>query len=89
MNVKQQLAYNLNKILYNYKDSNNICRLYKQLNKLNGCISKNTSNDLYDEYKCIIKTIYDDIINGEDDITIINDCIFIIQKISLGLLLFE
>jgi hypothetical protein len=37
----------------------------------------------------MIKKVYDDIINGEEDETIINDCINILREILLGLLYFE
>ena len=44
---------------------------------------------MYDDYKYDMRYIYNNIINGDEDITIINDFIFILQKIQLGLLIFE
>ena len=35
------------------------------------------------------KKVYDDIINGEEDETIINDCINDLRQITLGLLIFD
>jgi hypothetical protein len=89
MNVNQQLAYNLNKITYDYLEKKNIRRFYKKITYFNSCISKNTEVELFKEYKTAIKIIYDNIINGEEDETIINDCINIIRQIILGLLFFE
>lgn len=89
MNVKQQLAYYLNVIIINYMHNFNIRRFYKQITKLNKCISNNSSITLYEDYKYYINRVYSDIINGDEDNTIINDCINIIREILLGLLLFE
>lgn len=89
MNAKQQLAYNLNKTICDYVDNKNIRRFYKKITYYNSTIIKYSSKELYDDYKLDIKIIYDSIINGEEDITIINDCIYIIRKILLELLLFE
>lgn len=89
MNAKQQLAYNLNTIIDMYMDNNNIKRFYKKVTKLNKCIYNNTNNDLFKDYKYYIYKVYDNIINGEEDITLINDCVYIIRKIILGLLYFE
>lgn len=86
----QQLAYNLNKIICDYESSSNIRRFYKNITYLNSCIAKNIERNLFDDYKYCIKIIYDDIIiNGEEDHTIINDCINILRQILLRLLLFE
>ena len=89
MNAKQQLAYNLNIIITSYNENNNIHRFYKKLNYLNTNIYKNSSKDLYEDYKYHINKIYDNIINGEDDVTIINDFIYTLRYILLGLLVFE
>lgn len=89
MNAKQQLAYNLNNIICNYNNNNNIRIFYKKITYYNTSIYRYISNDLYDDYRSDIKNIYNDIINGEDDITIINDFIFTLRKILLKLLLFE
>jgi hypothetical protein len=89
MNVKQQLAYNINKIVTDYFDNKNIRRFYKKITYFNSCISRNSRTDLYEDYKYMIKKVYDDIINGEEDDTIINDCINILREILLGLLYFE
>lgn len=89
MNAKQQLAYNLNKIICEYIDNKNIRRFYKKVSKLNSCIAKNSQKELFDIYKQDIKIVYDDIINGEEDITIINDCINNLRQILLGLLFFD
>lgn len=89
MNVKQQLAYNLNNIICNYIDSNNIRRFYKKITYYNKSIYKYVSKDLYDDYKYDIQIIYNDIINGEEDMTIINDFILTLRKILLKLLIFE
>lgn len=89
MNAKQQLAYNLNMIITTYNDNNNVRRLYKKLTKLNKCISNNTTYDLFNDYKYDINKVYDSIINGEEDETIVNDCINVVRKIILGLLYFE
>jgi hypothetical protein len=89
MNAKQQLAYNLNKIICEYITNKNTRRFYKKITSLNTCISKNSQKDLFDNYKLDIKRVYDDIINGEEDETIINDCINNLRQILLGLLFFE
>jgi len=89
MNAKQQLAYNLNIIITSYNENNNIHRFYKKLNYLNTNIYKNSSKELYMDYKYHINKIYDNIINGEDDVTIINDFIYTLRYILLGLLVFE
>lgn len=89
MNAKQQLAYNLNKIICEYIENKNIRRFYKKVSNLNGCIAKNSQKVLFDYYKQDIKRVYDDIINGEDDVTIINDCINNLRQILLGLLFFD
>lgn len=90
MNTKQQLAYNLNIIICNYLDNKNIQRFYKKISKLNKCIYNNTTKDLFDDFKYDFNKIYDDIIiNGEEDETIINDCINVIRNIILSLLYFE
>jgi hypothetical protein len=89
MNVKQQLAYNLTNIIYSYNNTKNIRRFYKKIMNLNTCIQKNSNPDLYEDYKIDIKRVYNDIINADEDETIINDCINTIRKIILGLLYFE
>lgn len=89
MNAKQQLAYNLNFIITSYNENNNIHRFYKKLNYLNRNIYKNSSKELYMDYKYYINKIYDNIINSEDDVTIINDLIYTLRYILLGLLVFE
>ena len=73
--VKQQLAYNLNNIISNYLNNNNIYRFYKKLNKLNICIYKNISEDLYIYFKNDFYIIYNNIINNNNDKTFINDFI--------------
>jgi hypothetical protein len=87
--VKQQLAYNLNLIIFNYTQNNNINKFYKKLNKLNTCIFKNNSNTLYNYYKNDIDIINTNIINKNIDITFINDFIYLLKKIILELLYFE
>ena len=82
--VRQQLAYNLNLIIFNYTQNNNINKFYKKLNKLNKFIFKNNSNTLYYYY---INDI--NIINKKIDITFINDFIYLLKKIILELLYFE
>lgn len=90
MNVKQQLAYNINIIICSYNETKNIRRFYKKISKLNNCIYKNISHDLYQDHKIDFDRMYSYIIiNGEDDDTIINDCINNLRKILLKLLLFE
>lgn len=89
MNAKQQLAFNLNTIICCYLTNKNITRFYNKLLNLNCSIYNHTSKDLYDDYKYDMRYIYNNIINGDEDITIINDFIFILQKIQLGLLIFE
>lgn len=89
MNAKQQLAYNLNQIITEYKDKKNIRRFYKKVSLLNTCISKYSQKDIFDDYKIDFKKVYDDIINGEEDETIINDCINDLRQITLGLLIFD
>jgi len=89
MNAKQQLAYNLNKITCDYVDNKNIRRFYKKITYFNNCIAKNTDIELFKDYKTSIKIVYDNIINDDDDETIINDSINIIRQIILGLLFFE
>jgi hypothetical protein len=89
MNAKQQLAYNLNKITCDYLDNKNIRRFYKKITYFNSCIAKNTDIELFKDYKSSIKIVYDNIINDDDDETIINDSINIIRQIILGLLFFE
>jgi hypothetical protein len=89
MIAKHQLAYNLNSILFNYLKNRNIERFYRKLNRYSKHISLYISDDIYIDYKTDIKKVYDDMINGEFDETIINDCIKNIQKIVLNLLVFE
>ena len=89
MNVKQQLAYNLTNIIYSYNNTKNIRRFYKKIMNLHTFIQKNSNPDLYEDYKIDIKRVYNDIINADEDETIINDCINTIRKIILGLLYFE
>jgi hypothetical protein len=89
MNAKQQLAYNLNQIITEYNEKKNVRRFYKKITLLNSCISKNSQKELFDDYKIDIKRVYDDIINGEEDETIVNDCINDLRKITLGLLFFD
>jgi hypothetical protein len=89
MNAKQQLAYNLNNIICNYINSDNIHRFYKKITYYNTSIYKYVSKDLYDDYKYNIQVIYNDIINGDQDMTIINDLILTLRKILLKLLFFE
>jgi hypothetical protein len=87
--VRQQLAYNLNLIIFNYTQNNNINKFYKKLNKLSTCIFKNNSNTLYYYYINDINIINTNIINKKIDITFINDFIYLLKKIILELLYFE
>lgn len=89
MIAKHQLAYILNSILVNYLRNKNIERFYRKLNRHSKNISLYISNDFYIDFKIDIKKVYDDMINGELDETIINDCIKNTQKIILDLLVFE
>ena len=89
MITKQQLAFNLNSILVNYSHNKNLERFYRKMNRHSKNISFYISKDLFTDYKIDIKHVYDDMINGEFDQTIINDCIRDIQRIILGLLSFE
>ena len=88
MITKHQLAFNLNAILTNYVNTRNIERLYRKLNRHSKNISSYISNDIYMDFKIDMKRVYDDMINGEYDETIINDCIQNTQKIVLKLLVF-
>jgi hypothetical protein len=89
MIAKHQLAYILNSILCNYIKTRNLERFYRKLHRHSKNISLYISNDVYIDYKIDIKKMYDDMINGEFDETIVNDCIKNIQKIVLDLLVFE
>lgn len=89
MIAKHQLAFNLNSILFNYVRNKNIERFYRKLNRNCKNIAFYISNDIYIDFKTDIKKMYDDMINGEFDETIINDCIKNTQKIILNLLVFE
>ena len=88
MITKHQLAFNLNAILINYNNTKNLERFYRKLNKHSKNISFYISNDDYMDFKFDIKKLYDDMINGEYDETIINDCIRNAQKIVVALLVF-
>jgi hypothetical protein len=89
MNYRNNLAFKLNLIIDNYKNNNNIERFYKKINNYNNLISLYINNDLYENYKNDKKKVYDNIINGEYDETIINDLINIIRKFIIILLVFE
>jgi hypothetical protein len=89
MITKHQLAFNLNSILVNYSYNKNLERFYRKINRHSKNISFYISNDLFIDFKLDIKKVYDDMINGEFDQTIINDFIRDIQRIVLGLLVFE
>ncbi len=89
MNCRNDLAFQLNFIVDNYLKNKNINRFYKKINIYNNKISSYINNDLYDYYKKYNKNIYDNMINGEHDETLINDFINIIRKILIVLLVFE
>jgi hypothetical protein len=89
MNCKNDLAFKLIFIVDNYLKNKNIDRFYKKINNYNYKISFYINNDLYDYYKNYNKIIYDNMINGEHDETLINDFINIIRKILIVLLVFE
>jgi hypothetical protein len=89
MITKHQLAFNLNSIIVNYSHNKNLERFYRKINRHSKNISFYISNDMFIDFKLDIKRVYDDMINGEFDQTIINDCIRDIQLIILGLLEFE
>ena len=88
-NNRSQLAHTLNTIICNYNNNKLIERFYRKLNRLNKNIAIYITRDMFDEYKTINKYIYNCIINGEDDDTIINDCIYHLRKIMIALMLFE
>ena len=89
MITKHQLVFNLNSIIVNYSNNKNLERFYRKINRHSKNISFYISNDVFIDFKLDIKRVYDDMINGEFDQTIINDCIRDIQLIILGLLVFE
>ena len=90
MSIKQELAYYINKIVCEYEKNNDIMRFYKEMSKLNILISKNTNRKLYNDYKYDLIIIYNNIIiNGEEDNTIIGDCLKSIDRIMIRLLRFE
>jgi hypothetical protein len=89
MIAKHQLAHILNSIICNYINNKNVERLYRKLNRHNKHISLYISNHKYEDYRIDMKKIYDDMINGELDETIVNDCINNTRRIILELLVFE
>ena len=89
MITKHQLAFNLNSILVNYSHNKNLERFYRKINRHSKNISLYISKDDFIDFKFDIKKVYDDMINGEFDQTIINDCIRDIQRIILDLLVFQ
>lgn len=89
MITKHQLAFNLNAIIINYTNNKNIERFYRKINRHSKNISNYICNDIYIDFKLDIKRIYDDMINGEYDETIINDCIQNIKRIIINLLVFQ
>jgi deoxyadenosine/deoxycytidine kinase len=88
MIAKHQLAFNLKSIIVNYHNNKNLERFYRKINRHSKNISVYISNDSFIDFKSDIKKIYDDMINGEFDQTIINDCIQNIERIILYLLVF-
>jgi hypothetical protein len=88
MITKHQLAFNLKSIIVNYHNNQNLERFHRKINKHSKNISLYISNDSFIDLKSDIKKIYDDMINGEFDQTIINDCIQNIERIILYLLVF-
>lgn len=89
MIAKHHLAYILNSIIFNYINNKNVDRLYRKLNRHNKHISFYISLHKYEDYRIDMKKIYDDMINGELDETIVNDCINNTRRIILELLVFE
>jgi hypothetical protein len=90
MCIKQELAYYINKIVCEYEKNNDVRTFFYKMSKLNILISKNTNRKLYDDYKYDLIIIYNNIIiNGEDDYTIIGDCLKSIDRIMIRLLRFE
>ena len=71
----------IGQIRYN-KDIN---RLYKKIIKYDKYILYYINDNLYKEFKKDINIIYDNIINGEDDETFINDFIINIRIILIKL----
>jgi len=88
MIAKHQLAFNLKYIIVNYHHNNNLERFHRKISKHSKNISFYISHDIFIDFKSDIKKIYDDMINGEFDHTIINDCIQNIERIILILLVF-
>lgn len=88
MIAKHQLAYNLNSILINYCNNKNLERFYRKLSRNSKNIAFYITNENYIDFKMDIKKVYDDMINGEFDQTIINDCIRNTQRIIVSLLVF-
>lgn len=88
MIAKHQLAFNLKSIIVNYHNNKNLERFHRKINRHSKNISVYISNDSFIDFKSDIKKIYDDMINGKFDHTIINDCIQNIERIILNLLVF-
>jgi hypothetical protein len=88
MITKHQLAFNLKSIVVNYHHNQNLERFHRKIIKHSKNISLYISHDIFIDFKSDIKKIYDDMINGEFDHTIINDCIQNIERIILILLVF-
>lgn len=84
----QLLAHTINNLIVNYYNNQNIERFYRKINRLIRNIALYTKYAIFDELKITLKCIHKNMINGEDDITIVNDCIYVLRKISISLLIF-
>lgn len=85
---RHQLAHIINNLIVNYNNNQNIERFYRKINRLTRNIAIYTKYAIFDEFKITLKCIHKNMINGEDDVTIVNDCIYVLRKISINLLIF-
>jgi|LakMenEpi03Aug12_release.lakeMendotaPanAssembly.Ray.scaffolds.fasta_scaffold283082_1 hypothetical protein len=87
---RNQLAIDILYIINSYYRNKDIRKLHKRSIKFDKYISLYIHGMMYDEYKCDMTKIYNNnIINGEDDETFINDFINNLDNITYQLLIFE
>lgn len=86
---RQQLAQVINNLVVNYKGIISIERFYRKLNRLIKNIAKYCNEEIFVELKTTIKYIHKYMMAGDYDETIVNDCIYILRKISISLLVFK
>ena len=86
---RNQLTFDIMYIINSFNHNGDIRKFHKRVIKYDKHISVYIDGDLYKDFKKDTNKIYDNIINGDEDNTFINDYIHNLDSITYQLLIFE